>query len=258
MPLTFPSHAAAALPLHWAAPERLWLVPLIVGTCTPDVAYALRWSGGFSHTLAGVALFCVPAGAVIYVVLEALILPALAASIPPLGRLDLAALVRTRGLPSHAGAWCWAVVSIALGALTHLAWDAFTHREAWPARVLYPDAYVALAGFRLHLANLLQYASTVAGAAAVAAHAWRRVPRVRASPPGQRSWARLALLATAAGAGAMASCVFDARDFAVVGWKDAVWLAFFFGMRGAFVGLAVASAALLGSVGARARCTGKL
>lgn len=53
MPLTFPSHAAAVWPLHWLAPRVLPAAALIVGSCTPDFAYLIGFSGLFTHSLAG-------------------------------------------------------------------------------------------------------------------------------------------------------------------------------------------------------------
>ncbi len=64
MPLTFPSHAAAVLPLkHWR-PRWFDGVALVIGSACPDLAYALDGSGlpvfPLSHQWHGVVLFCLP------------------------------------------------------------------------------------------------------------------------------------------------------------------------------------------------------
>ncbi len=153
MPLTFPSHAAAVWPLHRAAPRLLPAAALIVGSCTPDLAYLLAGIDGiFTHSLRGTLLFSIPMGLV------------------TLGWLEL--IAPGFKFPRTAADLSRATLAIWLGALTHLLWDGFTHRTRWPASVLYPTTHVSLFGATIHLANLLQHTSTVAGLAL--AIAWAR------------------------------------------------------------------------------------
>lgn len=244
VPLTFPSHAAAVLPLHRAAPERLWLLPLVVGSCMPDAAYALRVSGHFAHSFWGAFAFCVPVGLATWVWLEALVLPALRLAIHgPRGE----ALLRTRGLPATAVGWAWAAIALSLGALTHVVWDGFTHADGWPGRVLYGDARIEAVG--LTVANALQYGSTIVGAVVVAA--W--FARLHRGTGGELSISahRAAVLAACAVAGAIGSCLLHLQDFYGVGWKHSVWLTFFLGARGIAFGLTPACAAILTAAAVR-------
>lgn len=51
MPLTFPSHAAAVLPLKLLQPSRLDGVALVIGSTTPDLPYAFSpWITVNTHT----------------------------------------------------------------------------------------------------------------------------------------------------------------------------------------------------------------
>jgi len=115
VPLTFPTHPVAVLPLKLWRP--LWFdgVALVLGSMAPDVAYAFDGSGWpvwpFSHEYAGLFGWCLPITLVgCWLVRRAA--PVLAAHVPPLGELRP---VWPR--------W-WVTVSSALvGAASHLALD---------------------------------------------------------------------------------------------------------------------------------------
>jgi hypothetical protein len=62
VPLTFPSHAAAVIPLHRLAPRLLLPTALVVGSCVPDLAYLLHVSAVFTHSFKGLVTFCIPVG----------------------------------------------------------------------------------------------------------------------------------------------------------------------------------------------------
>lgn len=206
MPLTFPSHAAAVWPLHRAAPRLLPAAALIVGSCTPDLAYLLAGIDGvFTHSLRGTLLFSIPMGLVTLAWLE-LISPSCK-------------------FPRTASGVARATLAIWLGALTHLLWDGFTHRTRWPASVLYPTTHVSLFGASIHLANLLQHASTVAGLAI--AIAWAR--REDLEPPHRE--------ALAVPLAAMASGAVIAALIAGGPWHP--WSLFWTAARGALIALTV-------------------
>ena len=64
MPLTFPTHAAAVLPLKLWRPRWFDGVALVTGSAAPDVTHALTGYGvdltPRTHTVPGVFLWCVP------------------------------------------------------------------------------------------------------------------------------------------------------------------------------------------------------
>src|SRR5690606_27153598 len=86
-------------------------------------------------------------------------------------------------LPATAGAeatrpaprpqrFMWVVLSLALGVLTHVVWDSFTHGDGWVVQNL-----GALRGDvvgSLTWARLLQHLSTVVGLVVLVVVAWRR------------------------------------------------------------------------------------
>ena len=61
MPLTFPSHAAAVLPLKLWRPRWFDGVALVVGSAAPDFPYALDpYLKIHAHTWWGLVWFCIP------------------------------------------------------------------------------------------------------------------------------------------------------------------------------------------------------
>ena len=126
MPLAFPSHQGLILPLWRCFPRRIDGVALCVGAAMPDIidgaAWPLRGELGkwLGHSLLGVAVACVPVG---------LALTWLTRRVAPralLARLDEDASASTAGR---------AAGSVAIGALSHVAFDLVTHGNFlvfWP------------------------------------------------------------------------------------------------------------------------------
>lgn len=180
MPLTFPSHAAAVLPLMGKRTRFLPPVALVVGTCAPDFAYLFGHNGPASHVPQGIFTFCIPVGVLFYLWLELLVLPALAQTLPSFLKLDTASLLRPRGIPTTVKGWLWVVGAIAIGAATHLLWDGFTHTWMWPANMLYPEVKVPVLGRVYPIARVFQYACHLIGGAIVIAYGYRLYANERA------------------------------------------------------------------------------
>ncbi len=157
---------------------RLDALALAIGAMAPDFEYFLygRLRGTFSHTLLGLAVFCVPLVLLASAGWQLVVAPMLGGVL---------------GREVGAGAFWWrspgaaasAIASAAIGAATHLAWDSLTHWGGWfvtryPAlQTPYP-----LPGFgMLPLYRILQHASSLIGLVVVAIAAVvaiRRRPRV--------------------------------------------------------------------------------
>ncbi|MEV4513168.1 DUF4184 family protein [Dactylosporangium sp. NPDC049525] len=126
MPATFPSHAAAVLPLKLWQPTWFDGVALVIGSAAPDLPYALGRSSSapytYGHTWWGV-LASVPATmAATRLVRRAA--PEVAAHLPDLGPFaarDYGAL----GAVRHP--WWVTAGSALIGAASHVAWDHVTH-----------------------------------------------------------------------------------------------------------------------------------
>jgi hypothetical protein len=235
------SHAAAVLPLHRSGNSRLPLAALMIGSMSPDFAYFLPevLDRASSHDLEGVFLFCLPTSLTLWLLFTRLIERPTVELLPSawrdrVPRSDTTLSLRVLALASMA---------VVLGALTHVAWDAFTHygtpiTDAFP--IFNAEVFTAH-GRPVRVYRVLQYLSSVIGLVALARWAWnlRRRPPVavqaRATLSDRvRVIALLALLA-ASGGSALFGYVsnlhnsFEARMFhllmgAMTGWGLA-WLA---------------------------------
>ncbi|AZQ34060.1 DUF4184 family protein [Streptomyces cyaneochromogenes] len=190
MPFTL-SHAAAVLPaVRTDGTGRGALIPavLVAGTFSPDMAYyaasvlpeAMAF-GDVTHSFAGVfTVDVVIAWALVGLWL--LLREPLVALLPVGRRARVATLLRcgaprARVRPSLAARW---YVSAALGSLTHVVWDAFTHLDRWGMRV-FPVLGDEIAGSPLYW--YLQYGGSAVAAAVIAAFVVVALRRTPAAPP---------------------------------------------------------------------------
>ncbi len=185
MPFTL-AHAAAAYPLRRT---RLILSALIFGTFAPDLEYFLRFAprGPFGHTTRGLFFFCLPVGFGAFWIFHDLVKEPLASLMPRgiRGRITPGIYPMSLRRPLHI---VLVLVSILIGAITHIFWDSFTHARYWPGHhlpVLREVFTLPLVG-EVHLYKLLQYASTVLGLVVVYfwLRHWARTAPVQQDPAG--------------------------------------------------------------------------
>jgi hypothetical protein len=177
MPFTF-AHPAAAVPL--LRPLARWgvLSALVIGSLVPDFSYFLPIGihRSQSHSIAGLFWFCVPLGVVSYWLLHHLLARPVVDLLPASWRARLRPVVDAHVQP----AWTAVVVSIWVGAATHIAWDAFTHAGAPLVRVSRALRFhlVTLSGYPISVYTVLQHISTALGMAIVAywVHRWLQRP----------------------------------------------------------------------------------
>ncbi|GGR51253.1 DUF4184 family protein [Streptomyces aurantiogriseus] len=186
MPFTL-SHAAAVLPaVRTDGTGRGPLVPavLVAGSFSPDMTYyaasvlsgAMEF-GDVTHSFAGVFTIDVLVTWAL-VGLWLLVREPLVALLPRARQGRTAALTRC-GAPRarvRPSTLLWWYVSAALGALTHVVWDAFTHLDRWGMR-LFPVLGEKVAGSPLYW--YLQYGGSAVAAIVIAVFltlALRRTP----------------------------------------------------------------------------------
>lgn len=186
MPFTL-CHPAIVLPLHAHARRLTSLPALVIGSMAPDFVYFLPLGavGSFTHSVPGIFLYCLPAGLLVYCMYQAWLREAFIDWAPaaisrrmtgsaPRTRLD----VRTTGI---------LFVSLALGAATHIAWDAFTHPNTVVVRhVDVLRLQVTLGGHAVPLFKILQHVSSLVGAVFIAAHVRHWVATTEAGPLPER------------------------------------------------------------------------
>ncbi|MEU0101611.1 DUF4184 family protein [Streptomyces sp. NPDC006267] len=189
MPFTL-SHAAAVLPAIRRNGTARWpLLPsaLVAGSFAPDITYyadtvipgAMEF-GSFTHTFLGVVTVNVLIAALL-VAVWALLREPLAALLPVHVQGRVHAFVRgqrwTRASFGPSAA-LWFAVSGALGAATHVVWDAFTHHSRWGTELV-PVLDRSVGGFPVF--QLVQYGSS---ALALVVIGWFAVTGLRRTAPG--------------------------------------------------------------------------
>jgi hypothetical protein len=135
MPFTV-SHAAAVLPLHRFT--RLPLTALMVGSMAPDFGYFFSHeaSRALTHSFSGLFIFALPVGLLVWLFYVAFLEKAMITLLSDRWHTRFAHTdAITLKLVARAS------TAIVLGAVTHLLWDAFTHRGTFVT-----DAVPALLG----------------------------------------------------------------------------------------------------------------
>jgi hypothetical protein len=182
MPFTL-AHPAAVLPLRRF--RFLQTVPLIIGSMTPDVPYYFpaRYAVmlGETHSFHGTVFVCTPLGMVLLLMTYLLREPLTVLLSTRLRWLCLQSLERFAAQPWH---WPLAVVSLLIGAWTHVIWDSFTHPTGWTAlRVAALSAPVSIFGWDTEVSHFLQYASSIFGLGLLAYWLGRRLADVPENLP---------------------------------------------------------------------------
>jgi hypothetical protein len=171
------AHPAAVVPLRAYLGRFGVLSALVLGSVAPDLWCLAPQlvSRDETHRAAALLWFCLPVGLVAYYVFHLLLKQPLLALLPP----SIAArLPRTSAAPLAA-----VVVSILVGAVSHLAWDAFTHADGYAVNLisLLQAHVLSTRQYELHVYTLLQHLSTLLGLALLAgwiARWWRSAPAV--------------------------------------------------------------------------------
>jgi hypothetical protein len=174
----------------------------IIGSMVPDFGLLMPWRPDRTdtHTRIGLLTFCLPVGLAAFWVFQQLV------KTPVMEILPDSAYGRWRRFAAPADIrnlmqWLLAACGVLVGALTHLAWDAFTHEGALGVRMMpiLDDPVVDIAGHRLVGVRIWQDASSLIGLAVVLAVIAYGLRRGGAAPPAVRSlrpWERYAWIST--------------------------------------------------------------
>jgi len=175
MPFTL-SHAAAALPLRHLLRGAAAFPALVIGCFIPDVPYFLPepFCNINAHYLPGLVFFGIPLGWTIYALWFGLLLEPSAALLPR----SYAGLLSASALPHPLFARPWSVtLSFFAGAVSHIVWDAFTHRRGlvvhvWPTLA---QPFLRVGAHALPPYFVFQHGSTIVGIVCLVHHARRRL-----------------------------------------------------------------------------------
>ncbi len=163
MPFTL-SHPAAAVPFaRWG----LVLSALVVGSLSPDLNYFLCLSTRcqFGHTLLGIFLLDIPAGFAVLWLFHTVLKRPLLSLLPVTHQQCLMPLATHFHFLPWRRFWL-IVLSLLLGALTHIVWDSLTHKSGWVVLKLpvLSMPIIETEQGSLKVYKVLQYGSTLLGA----------------------------------------------------------------------------------------------
>jgi Domain of unknown function (DUF4184) len=179
MPFTL-SHAAAVIPIR----RYGILSALVVGSFVPDILYFIPRMGshlktgsdGYAHSLPGLFFFCLPVGLAVLCLFHICLKRPLISLFPAAHQQKL--------LPAAEGFSFFPVsqfvkimVSILLGAASHITWDSFTHRDGWMVeQVNFLQMHIAITPhLQIGVYDLLQYGGSAVGLLLLAYYYFRWV-----------------------------------------------------------------------------------
>jgi hypothetical protein len=179
------AHTVAAIPLRRPLGPLGVLAALVIGSATPDVPFYLPISLNRNATHSAMALlwFCLPVGALAYVLYDLVLDRPLHALMPEALQRRLVRIGRAARPP----VWSPRVlVSLLVGAATHLVWDAFTHGGSAGVGEWIPAIETRLftvSGYTAYVFSVLQHTSTALGTSLLAFWIWRWYRRAPQAEP---------------------------------------------------------------------------
>lgn len=166
MPFTF-SHPAIVLPAVLLPRGWYSLTGLVVGSVVPDFEYFLRMSmySKHSHTLDGLIRFDLPLAIILCFIFHLLVKNPLINNLPAFLRRRLITFNTFNWINAWRSKWPVIVVSILIGASSHLLWDAFTHQTGFfVTRLDALNHMISFGSAKIPIFKFAQHGSTIAGA----------------------------------------------------------------------------------------------
>lgn len=169
MPFTF-SHPAAILPLKYLPKRWFSLTGLVIGSMTPDFEYFIRIKveSRYSHTWTGLFWFDTPLALLLLYVYNIFIKDKLIDHLPLFLNKRFSGF-KNSGKPNTRYYLFIIILSVLIGAATHIFWDDFTHPEGYFVKhIRLLKHHVFIFGHSFLLYNILQHLSSFIGAVIIA------------------------------------------------------------------------------------------
>jgi hypothetical protein len=165
MPFTF-SHPAIVLPLKKISGKTLSLTGLVIGSMTPDFEYFIRMrdQSHYSHSVPGIFWFDLPLGILLAFIYHQIVRDQLISNLPEVLNRKLSVFKQFNWVDYFKRNWAVVIISILIGAASHLLWDSFTHRTGYFVRkIVWLQKIIVVTHIRIHVYSLLQHLSTLTG-----------------------------------------------------------------------------------------------
>jgi hypothetical protein len=170
MPFTF-SHPAIVLPLYYAPKRWISLTGLIIGSLTPDFEYFIRMNvdSFYSHSVAGIFYFDLPIGILLAFLFHQIIRDSLYDNMPGFIKSRVAVFKEFHWNWYFRKNWLVVIISVIIGAASHLFWDSFTHETGIFVRLIPAlQGTMSFFGNTLPVFVFMQYFWTVIGGIIIA------------------------------------------------------------------------------------------
>jgi uncharacterized protein DUF4184 len=165
MPFTF-SHPAIVLPLTKYSGRRFSLTGLIIGSMTPDFEYFFRMKiqSNFSHTIGGLFYFDLPIGILLSFIFHDFIRNSLYDNLPAIFKSRLQNFKTFDWNKYFKQHYFVVIISILIGAMSHLFWDSFTHIHGYCVQTFSVlQNTFNIAGHKIPIYKILQHLSSLLG-----------------------------------------------------------------------------------------------
>lgn len=188
MPWTF-SHPAAIVPISRLSKNKLPLIPLAIGSCSPDFGYYLNeWvlaarTHDFISSLTTILPVCLVMFAVIILLRDAILF-----LLPKRLSKVIEIHIPSVGIPNLQTVF-FTILAIIVGIYSHILWDSFTHnpnyfKDWWP----FINAKITLNAFEIRLYKLLQHTSTIVGISLIFYWTYKQVQKQDSTKENNWRW----------------------------------------------------------------------
>ena len=170
MPFTF-SHPAIVLPLTFLPRQWLSLTGLVIGSLTPDFEYFLRMriKSDYSHTIDGLFWFDLPLGLLLAFLFHNIVRDRLFDNLPIFLKSRFSAFKQFDWNGHFIKNWFVVVISILIGASSHILWDSFTHDHGYFVQTIPAlQNSVDFLNRQIPILKILQHSSTLFGELVIA------------------------------------------------------------------------------------------
>lgn len=198
MPFTF-SHPALVFPFAYFPQKYFSWTGLIIGSMTPDFEYFIRMRilSIYSHTFSGLFWFDLPLGIAFAFIFHNVIKKPLFDNLPNFFQVRFAKYRKLRWNRHFKYHSVIVVVSILIGAASHILWDSFTHSTGFFAQLIpFLSSEIPLFNQQIPIHKILQHVSTLIGGLIVLITLLRLPPQTKKTRTVNKRYWLLFLLIT--------------------------------------------------------------
>ncbi len=180
MPFTL-SHPALILPLNLLPKKWVSLTGLIIGSIAPDLQsyFTTGAEKAHSHTWAGILWFCIPVGLLLSFIYHLVVREMLITHLPKFLQIKFIRYKDVQWVSLFRKTWPVIILSIIVGAASHLFWDSFSHFDGYFIRNNPSwQGNMNVFGRSTEIPFVIQYVNTVVGMLVII-YAILQVPRCR-------------------------------------------------------------------------------